>query len=131
MPDAVTLEKQIFPRLEAVAENGWTKERDFDEFLERVKAYEPVLEGAGTAYTPWQEADIRGQAGIQQLFAEMQKMMNAGGMSEAAANLPDDVKAEIMESGVKFISGFFRYTFTPEEQAFIGEMMKNAMGHLS
>ncbi len=129
--DAVTLEKQIFPRLEAVAENGWTKERDFDEFLERVKAYEAVLENSGTAYTPWQEADIRGQAGIQQLFAEMQKMMNAGGMSEAAANLPDDVKAEIMESGVKFISGFFRYTVTPEEQAFIGEMMKNAMGHLS
>ncbi|MBQ7058608.1 MAG: beta-N-acetylhexosaminidase [Firmicutes bacterium] len=128
VPDAATLEKQIFPRLLAVAENGWTKERDYEEFLERVKAYESVLTEAGIAFTPWQDADIRGQEGVQKLFIQMQQMLAAFGSKPPTDNIPKEVQEEIMASAQKFIGGFFRYTFTPEEQMFIGNMMKNVMG---
>lgn len=34
------IEKMINPRILAVAENGWTRERDFEEFSVRLKAYQ-------------------------------------------------------------------------------------------
>ena len=55
-------------------------------------------------------------------------MMAAFGSKPPTENIPKEVQEEIMAGMQRFIGGFFHYTFTPEEQAFIGNMMKSAMG---
>ncbi len=57
------LEYMSFPRLAALAENAWTKERDYGDFCERLKAYAAVWQEDGIAAQPVEEAD-RFDAGV-------------------------------------------------------------------
>lgn len=51
-----SLENHIFPRLQALAENAWSSEKDYEDFLLRIKAEEGNLAKAGIVYTPVEEA---------------------------------------------------------------------------
>ena len=110
VPDPETLEIRIFPRMAAVAENGWTKERNYREFVGRLKAYGKTLEEDGIRYTPIPDADLRGRRRMKQVGEDM-KAMKESGMAEAADNLPPEMKKEIMKGAAKFIKGFFYYSF--------------------
>ena len=129
VPTDEALEKLVFPRLMAVAENGWSAERDFDEFLTRLAAYEAVLSEAGVCYTPWEEANVHGKEGVAQILQFMQGM-NAMTDGSAGIEIPEDVKKELAESGMRFMSGFFRYSYTEEDKAYLTQLMGQQMEQL-
>jgi len=52
------LEFMAFPRLAALAENAWSKERDYPDFLERLKAYEALWKEQGVNAQPVEEAAV-------------------------------------------------------------------------
>lgn len=56
------LETMIFPRLAALAENAWTKEKDFEDFKARVRSYEPIWAEEGVSFLPIDRADAHGTA---------------------------------------------------------------------
>lgn len=59
---AERLQKQLYPRVFAVAEAGWTVRRDYVGFKERLKGKFAQLDAAGIAYTPPDQYDPKGKA---------------------------------------------------------------------
>lgn len=59
IPDSDLLEYMIFPRLMAFAENAWTKELNYHDFIERLEVYLDTF-GKNLKYAPLEEATING-----------------------------------------------------------------------
>lgn len=121
------LEKQIFPRIQALAENGWTIKKDFDDFKKRMAIREAYLQESGISFTHVEEADVHGEEGLKML--EMQMRAMAGAMSQGGKiEMPEEMKQTIAAS----IDGMFRenmqYAFTKEEiDLFLGKVKTELM----
>ena len=61
------VEKMIWPRLMAVAELGWTKEKDPADFLSRAKTWLDCEPLNMLAAMPWEQATVQGDEAIQQV----------------------------------------------------------------
>lgn len=107
------LEKQIFPRLQALAENAWSNEKDYEDFLRRVKLQEKNLMASGIGYTPVEAAAICGEEGMQMIKMWINNWINqtlAGGVE-----LPPEMIRENIESTVQMIESCMQYAYTKEE----------------
>lgn len=71
--DEKRLEHMIFPRMGALAENAWTMadNRDFEDFLNRLKVYNGLQDAFGIHYAPAKEALIDGEAAVREVVGQM------------------------------------------------------------
>ena len=70
------LEEMVFPRLAALAENAWTKEKDYEDFLRRLPACYKLWEEEGVAAYDW-EKSVHPTAfqGARALLAQLRRWM--------------------------------------------------------
>ncbi|MBP8855729.1 MAG: family 20 glycosylhydrolase [Oscillospiraceae bacterium] len=84
-----TLEKAIFPRVQALSEAAWSGGGDFADFIRRLQDYLPLLEAVGVAYTPLAEAQLTDEARIECAAAFLTQFFGAIAASGAkAADMP-------------------------------------------
>lgn len=99
------LERRLFPRVCALAENAWCEKKGYEEFLQRLSSH---LEGAaarGIAFETPEEADPQGEArkrGIQEYTAIMQT-----GMSPEMRELAVKFTQPNEEFQARFMQQFF------------------------
>jgi hypothetical protein len=62
------LEKLLFPRIFALAENAWSHEKDFKAFSAVFQQWAKKLSKSGMTYTPPDEANPEGEARMKTLF---------------------------------------------------------------
>lgn len=77
--DCNTLEKRLFPRLYALAENAWSKEKNYEDFQRRLTRMLGCTLARQVACQTMEEADPQGDAkkqGIQEYTAIMQSGMS-------------------------------------------------------
>ncbi len=113
--DTDRLEKQIFPRLQALAENAWSEEHDFEDWKERMKDRESYLMEKGYAVTPVEEADIHTMEDVPKILQSVAEFVGRMGGAGAAQNLPPEVQEQIQKGMQNFLKSFFQYVFTEEE----------------
>lgn len=107
------LEKHIFPRLQALAENAWGSGHDYEDFLRRVKAEEEKLRKAGIICTPVEDASAYGETGMQGIREWIDNWVDrtlAGGVE-----LPPEIIKENIESSALMIESCMKYAYTKEE----------------
>lgn len=68
------LEKLIWPRLMAVAELGWTRDREAEDFLSRCKCWADCAPLNLLAATPWNQATVRGDEAVAQVVRSLLTM---------------------------------------------------------
>lgn len=102
------LEFMAFPRLAALAENAWSHKRDYPDFLERLKAYEPVWKEQGVNAQPVEEA-----AGFDPAASAkaVYKQVRAWLFDQPEEKVREDL-AQFTENR---ISGFLSPTYTREQ----------------
>lgn len=111
------LETMIFPRMAALAENAWTKEKDYPEFLQRLKVYESVWKKSGITYLTAEQADSHEPAAAAQAaLAQLRAWFYVEG--------DEKVKKAIAGSNADSIAGFVSPTYTREERERIAEELK-------
>lgn len=108
------LEKQIFPRIQALAENAWSCEKDYDDFLRRVKIQEKRLEDAGIVSTPVEEAALCGEEGICRILEWTENWIDL--MIRGGVVVPKENIEGAAESGKQLILECMQYVYTKEEQ---------------
>lgn len=86
------LERKIFPRLFALAEAAWTRDRDYADFEERLGAKLAALEKEGIAFLPLERCNPKGAARAAEIAEFWQAMQAAMGGS----SLPDPAMLERM-----------------------------------
>ncbi len=82
------LEKMMWPRLAAVAECGWTKEKDYGDFLVRI---ENLLKNKGLSILnaeAWEKATIHGQEALDMIVYKMLELSQ--NHSKSASTSVDD-----------------------------------------
>lgn len=113
------LEYMAFPRLAALAENAWTKDRDYDDFCGRLKVYEGHWKAFGVNAQPVDEAMTfdpvkAAKAAFKQVRAWMFQQPE------------EEVKARLRDIKPEFLRGFTSPTFTDREL----ELMADAIREL-
>lgn len=120
-----SLETHIFPRLQALAENAWSNEKDYEDFLRRVKLEEENLAKAGIMCTPVEEASACGEIGMQGIRAWIDNWVNqtlAGGVE-----LPPEIIKENIESSVHMIESCMEYAYAEEEIAEVIQYLREKL----
>ncbi len=90
------MEKMLWPRLLAVAECGWTRERNTEDFLRRAKQFLNWPQSNFLTPMPWEEATISGEAALNMIAEKMLELsarhgaMAAKRGSTAGAVVPED-----------------------------------------
>ncbi len=112
------LEEMIFPRLAALAENAWTREKNYEDFLTRLPAQYKLWAADGVAVYDW-EKSVHPTAfqGARALLQQLRRWMFDFPAETVNARLLENASGDDL-SGLKRI---FSPTFTPEELAAIGE----------
>lgn len=108
------LEKQMFPRILALAENAWSREKNYEDFLRRVKGQEAALAAAGIESTPVEEASCCGDEGIRQALEWMKVMIRT--QQAAAEEVSPEAVQEYAKSGEQMIAECMQYAYTEEER---------------
>jgi N-acetyl-beta-hexosaminidase len=129
-PTNEDIERMIYPRLHALAECGWTRERDYDNFLVRLKEYMRVEALNLLKGMPWEDATIHGQAALDmivgkmiELAARFGRMQEEGdgkteGDGKAEAAVPDgdeQTKADSLEAIKGYIFDKMKAAYSEEE----------------
>ena len=91
-PENEDIERQMYPRLLAVAECGWTKERSYEDFLPRAEKYLAVPALNLLRPMEWEEATIHGEKALRQI---------AGGILNLAAQYVNMSPVEEDEESAK------------------------------
>lgn len=118
------IERQIFPRLLALAENAWSKEKDYEDFLRRVEAYEVFWQEKGLAYTPVEQATISGEEGMEQLTHFAVQMFS---MFQGSQSLPPEMLDGYLKMSGDFIKNLMKYAYSSEEQQKTLERIQEAL----
>lgn len=66
-PTGAEIEPQMYPRLLAMAECGWTKEKDEQNLLQRVQRFLKIPALSLLNAPTWEQVDIRGEAALQEI----------------------------------------------------------------
>lgn len=137
-PENIDIEQTLYPRLLAVAECGWTKERDYSSFAKRAEAYLKYPALNILQPTPWSEATIHGEQALRTIAVNMvdmgrrYKCMTEGDADEeggkAEAVLPENTQN--IDKAVMtriFIENKMKAAYTPEEIERVIGMVMNLM----
>lgn len=123
---AEEIERLLWPRLLAVAELGWTAEKDAENFLNRAKQALSCAPLSILAPMPWEQATVIGDAAIQQVVRGLLTMgaryrnMTTGEAEEAAgkaeAITPDgSAKVDPQTMIRAFVTNKMKSAYAPEE----------------
>ncbi len=111
------LETMVFPRIAALAENAWTKGKDYQDFLQRVKAVEPVWKEAGIAFLPVEQANSREPAAAAQaILAQLRAWFYKEG--------DEKVRQTLAAANADFLAGILSPVYTREELQKVVEELK-------
>ncbi len=120
--DTETLEYRVFPRLCATAENGWTKEKDYTDFCNRLNAYEKIASMyhvVTAGCTSWNEEEK-----INTLIEDAMRM-------KMAEKVPGCSTEENLVSARRKLTGWLTYLqgqyYTEEERETFFEHLKDVL----
>lgn len=110
------LEELIFPRLAALAENAWTKEKDYADFLTRLPACYKLWEADGVTVYDW-EKSVHPTAfqGARALLQQLRRWM----FNFPAETVSDRLRENASAEDLSGLGRVFSPTFTEEEKAAI------------
>lgn len=108
------LEKQIFPRIQALAENAWSREKDYEDFLRRVKLQETFFAAAGIACTPVEDANLSAEKGIRQILDWLEIMIQTH--MAIASEITQETVQEYARMGSDLIDQCMQDVYTRDEQ---------------
>lgn len=69
------VQRLVFPRLLALAENCWTAEKDFDDFMARAEVYVGYLKSCGVESTPLSESCFSGEEGARMAGIQLAEVL--------------------------------------------------------
>ena len=136
------IERQMYPRLLAVSECAWTRDRDIDSFLSRAKEYLGCPPLNWLTAMDWEEATIHGEEAVKQVVEGILSMgaryhsMTSGELSEEAgkaeAVTPDGSEKVDMDTMIRmFITSKMQAAYAPEEiEKAIGMVREALMGNM-
>ena len=116
------LEELIFPRLAALAENSWSKNKDYRDFLDRLPACYRLWEADGVAVYDWAKS-VRPTAfqSARALLQQMRRWFFDAPAETANASLLDIANQLSANPEPASRNPLLSPTFTPEEQKAIGQ----------
>ncbi|OCT15984.1 hypothetical protein A8709_10210 [Paenibacillus pectinilyticus] len=98
------LESMISPRIQALAEAAWTVDRNYEDFLIRLKAHLEYIGLSKLGSTPFEEATIHGEQAKAQAISFLQGFMGMMASPDVELGLsPEEMKG----MAVMFISNIF------------------------
>jgi hexosaminidase len=103
------LEEHLFPRLYAVAEIAWSKNRDYDDFKMRLQKFLDKYHPGDMGYVPVEGWEPQGQIRQQEAIAYWGMLMSS---------MPEEVRKETMEAAAPsklFQQRFAQSFFQPED----------------
>ena len=119
------VERLVFPRLLALAENCWTAGKDFADFMQRAEVYTEYLKGQGVAVTPIAESDPHGAEGACMAGAQIVEV--AAGFTQALKDKQQRGKTMRNLGGI-LLGGFLKRSgYSQDEQALARESMEKAI----
>lgn len=110
--DDSALERRLFPRLFAFAENAWSSPGDYDAFLVRLPDMFAQLDRLGIAHLDAVQADPEGEARQQETFAYMAQLSSNLAEGTAEASNPNEA----------FQHAFMTKFFHPEDLPLLAGM---------
>ena len=116
--DPMKLEKLLFPRLFAVAENAWSSNKDYTLFIKKLTMKLEQLQQKEVAFTSIKESNPKGKERRQQTIDYMKNLNK---------DMPEDIKAETLESAKPnkaFIRSFTTRFFKLSDLPFLVKYMK-------
>lgn len=131
IPTPSRLEELLFPRMQALSENGWSKEKDFEDWKNRVRELEQdYLKSLGFTISDVDEVDICGRKDMDKVKDALRAFAQRGAgnrkKNEGAQELPPEVAQRMNFVMRMFIGGFFRFSFTEEEAEELLQFTMNA-----
>lgn len=117
------LEEMIFPRMAALAENAWTREKDFEEFKARLHAWEPYWKSQNINAMPPEQADSHGGNSVQRVAGAVEAQLKRWGTDlsgNTGALFEGKDPAELLRG---FVEGMISDTYTPEEKEQVVELL--------
>ena len=103
--DRDTLYQRIYPRLFAVAEAGWTEQRDYDDFVKRLEDKMEKLDKKGINYQPLTRCNHQGQERVMEVVQFMKALAAAGEDGSAPAFTPEMIKQFLIGFGLEELLG--------------------------
>ena len=117
------LEEMIFPRMAALAENAWTREKDFENFKARLHAWEPYWKSQGINAMPPEEADCHSGDGARRVADAVEAQLKRWGTDlsgDTGALLEGKDPKELLRG---FVMGMVSDTYTAEEKEKVVELL--------
>ncbi|MDF2514041.1 MAG: Beta-hexosaminidase [Herbinix sp.] len=93
-PENEDIEKMMYPRLLAVAECGWTKKRDWEDFVQRAESYLSIEALNILTPMPWEQATIHGKEALKMIVKNMLELSKK--YSDMSQNNDEDDKAQVV-----------------------------------
>lgn len=133
-PTNESIERMIYPRMLAVAECAWTKDRDYESFKERLEKYIEVEALNLLKGMPLEEATIHGQDALDMIVTNMLELsarygrMETEGGGKAEAVIPDGAEEiDPLEMAKDFIYNKMKAAYGEEEIAQVQEKLLQIM----
>lgn len=119
------VERLVFPRLLALAENNWTVEKDFTDFMSRAGSYTEYLLEQGITATPITECDYHGMEGARMAGTQIVEVVT--GFTQAQKDKELRGKA-LRQLGCILLDSFLKRSgYSQDEQALAHESMETAI----
>lgn len=133
-PTNESIEKMIYPRMLALAECAWTKERDYESFIDRLKKYIDVEALNLLKGMPLEEATIHGQEALDMIVKNVMELsaryghMEKEGGGKAEAVIPDGAEEiDPSEMANDFIRNKMKAAYSEEEIRQVQEKLGQIM----
>ncbi len=119
---AEDMQRQVFPRVIALAEAAWTTEKDFESFTTRLTEYYGELDFGGiTNKTAIEDAGSFGPERIQKALMDFGAIMQGGVDSEGMGMSQEEMQAMMQI----FLGGFFTQEELPTVMGLVSQMMQH------
>lgn len=135
-PENEDIEKMMYPRLLAVAECGWTKERNWEDFSDRAISFLAVDSLNLLKPMPWEEATIHGKEALMVIVKKMLELsqkytsmsQNDGEDGKVEAVLPEGTEPIDRSLMIRhFIQDKMKAAYSQDEINEVVNMMMEAM----
>jgi len=136
VPTDRDVDRMIYPRLHALAECGWTREKDYDNFLERLKEY-LQLDALNMLHpAEWEDATIRGQAALDMIVDKIialsqryRKMEEEGGaVLDFQPDGTEQVREDPVESLRNLVYDKMKAAYSDEEIRYVQDRVIKMLG---
>lgn len=124
-------EKMLYPRLLAVAECGWARKRNTEEFLSRAKEFLKEPTRNVLVPMPWEDATVTGDKALKEIAENMLKLSEKHG--KMAAKSGKRAEAVVPENAPKVDPqmAVYEYMKAKMESAYTEEEIKKVLRLLS